>query len=230
MQKLLKKSLIALSTSLKVNYKSGKYMNLFKALSVMLMTSACAFAPMNSSKTARPLSDDQTMVDFGFSPFPYANLSKSVTNRVTVSGSVEQQLFPLISGAIKYSFQDNRDGVSLATELGASLGMGVVRSYAGFGGPIVSWKKGSFETYLYPKFNYVSFDKLELSNADKNDLFINEVDPGSVTYLLTALGTTYWFKENIGLNIEAKHFTILSKPGEVKKDIIPSIGMMIGFD
>ncbi|PIP90463.1 MAG: hypothetical protein COW01_10185 [Bdellovibrionales bacterium CG12_big_fil_rev_8_21_14_0_65_38_15] len=205
-------------------------MNNIKLLVLVLLVSSCAFAPMNSSKTARPLLEDKTMVDFGFSPFPYANLSKSVTKRFTISGSIEQQLFPLVSGAIKYSFQDSRDGFSFATELGGSLGMGVVKSYSGFGGPIVSWKKRKFEFYLYPKMNLVYFDKLELSNADRNDLFINEVDPGSITYLLTALGTTFWFEENIGLNIEVKHFALLSKPGEVKKDIIPSIGMMIGFD
>ena len=185
---------------------------------------------MNSSKTARPLEKDNTMVDFGFSPFPYANLSSSISKRITISGSIEQQLFPLISAAAKYSFQDPRDGLSFATEIGGSLGMGIVKSYSGFGGPIVSWKKNKFEFYLYPKINFVYFDKLELSSADRNDLFINEIDPGSITYLLTALGTTFWFKENIGLNIEIKNFVLLSKPGEVKKDIIPSIGMMIGFD
>lgn len=185
---------------------------------------------MNSSKTARPLEEDKTMVDFGFSPFPYANLSKSVSRRFTVSGSIEQQLFPLVSGAIKYSFQDPRDGLSFATEVGGSLGMGIVKSYSGFGGPIMSWKKKKVEFYLYPKVNFVYFDKLELSSSDRNDLFINDIDPGSLTYILTALGTTFWFKENIGLNLEIKHFALLSKPGEVKKDIIPSIGMMIGFD
>ncbi len=205
-------------------------MNILKTLVLMLLSSACAFAPMNSSKTARPLSDDKTMIDFGFSPFPYANLSKSVSNRFTVSGSVEQQLFPLISAAIKYSFQDSRDGFSFATEIGSSLGMGVVKSYSGFGGPILSWKKSKFEIYFYPKLNFVHFDKLELSSSDRNDLFINEIDPGSVTYLLSAIGTTLWIEENIGLNIEVKHFSLLSKPGEVKKDIIPSVGMMIGFD
>lgn len=205
-------------------------MNFLKIIALVFISSSCAFAPMNSSKTARPLKEDQTMVDFGFSPFPYVNLSKSVSKRVTISGSIEQQLFPLVSGAVKYSFQDSADGFSFATEVGGSLGMGIVKSYSGFGGPIVSWKKKKFEFYLYPKVNFVHFDKVELSSSDKDDLFINEVDPGSITYVLTALGTTFWFEENIGLNLEIKHFALLSKPGEVKKDIIPSIGMMIGFD
>ena len=94
----------------------------------------------------------------------------------------------------------------------------------------MSYKNLKWEFYLYPKLNNVHFDKLELSQADRDDLFINEVDPGSITYLLTALGTTYWFKHSIGVNLEIKHFAILSNPGEVKKDIIPSIGMIIGFD
>mgnify|MGYP003639361820 CR=1 FL=1 len=191
---------------------------------------SCAFAPMNSSKTARPVSIDETYVDFGFSPFPYANISSGISDRFTVSGSVEQQLFPLISSAIKYSFSDDRDGLSYAVEVGGSLGMGVVRSYSAFGGPLMSYKHLKWEFYLYPKLNNVHFDKLELSQADRDDLFINEVDPGSITYLLTALGTTYWFKDSIGVNLEIKHFAILSNPGEVKKDIIPSIGMIIGFD
>lgn len=185
---------------------------------------------MNSSKTARPLGEEETIVDLGFSPFPYVNISSSASKRVTISGSIEQQLFPLVSGAIKYSFQDSRDGLSYATEIGGSLGMGVVKSYSGFGGPIVSWRKKKVEFYFYPKLNFVHFDKLELSSADRNDLFIDEIDPGSVTYLLSALGTTFWMEENIGLNLEIKHFSLLSKPGEVKKDIIPSIGLMIGFD
>ena len=199
---------------------------IFMALSL----ASCAFAPMNSSKTARPISQDTTFVDFGFSPFPYANISQGISDRFTASGSIEQQLFPLASASIKYSFSDKKEGMSIATELGGSLGMGAVKSYSGFGGPILSWKRKKIELYLYPKFNYVSFDKLNLSSSDRDNLFVTDIDPDSITYLLTALGTTYWFKEMLGVNLEIKHFTILSKPGKVKKNIIPSIGLIIGFD
>lgn len=205
-------------------------MKILNILLTTLIISSCAFAPMNSSKTARPVPTDTTLVDFGFSPFPYANISSGLTDRFTVSGSVEQQLFPLISSAIKYSFSDERDGLSYAVEFGGSLGMGIVRSYSVFGGPILSHKSKKWEFYLYPKLNNVHFDKIELSQADRDDLFISEVDPGSITYLLTAVGTTYWMKELLAINFELKHFAILSKPGEVKKDIIPSIGLIIGFD
>ena len=203
-----------------------------KILSLLLLFSiaSCAFAPMNSSKTARAIPKEETLVDFGFSPFPYATISSGLADRITVSGSIEQQLFPLIAAAMKYSFSSKEEGAALALEAGGALGMGVVKSYSGFGGPIVSWKKNWFEIYFYPKINFVHFDKLELSNADKDDLFINDIDPGSITYILTSLGTTFWIKKTVGLNIEAKHFTLLSKPGEVKRDIIPSVGLMIAFD
>lgn len=197
---------------------------------LLIILSSCAFAPMNSSKTARAISEDQTLVDFGFSPFPYATISSGLAKRVTVSGSIEQQLFPLIASAIKYSFSDKQEGFALAVEGGASLGMGVVKSYSGFGGPILSWKKNWFEAYIYPKFNYVHFDKLELSQSDRADLFVSEVDPGSMTYLLNAVGVTWWINSNFAINTEAKYLVILSKPGEVKHDLIPSIGFMIGFD
>lgn len=196
----------------------------------LLLLASCAFAPMNSSKTARAIAPKTTQVDFGFSPFPYATVASGLVDRVTVSGSVEQQLFPLIAGAIKYSFSEKQDGLSFAVEGGASLGMGIVKSYSGFAGPILSWRKDWFELYLYPKYNYVHFDKITLSDADRDDLFLNEVDPGSISYLLTSLGTTLWIKETVGLNIEVKHFALLTKPGEVKHDLIPSIGMMIAFD
>lgn len=200
------------------------------AILCLLILSSCAFAPMNSSKTARAIPKDKTLVDFGFSPFPYATISSGLADRVTVSGSIEQQLFPLVAAAIKYSFSEKQEGLMLAFEGGASLGMGVVKSYSGFGGPILSWKKNWFEAYFYPKFNYVHFDKLELNSEDRDDLFVDEVDPGSMSYLLNALGVTWWINPSFGINTEAKYLVILSKPGEVKHDLIPSVGFMIGFD
>jgi hypothetical protein len=199
--------------------------NLFIALSI----ASCAFAPMNSSKTARAIPEDETLVDFGFSPFPYATLASGLADKLTLSGSIEQQLFPLVAVALKYSFLDRNEGFSLAAELGTSLGMGVVKSYSGFVGPIFSWKKNWFEIYLYPKYNYVHFDKLELSDGDKADLFIDAIDPGSISYLLNALGSTWWVTPEFGLNLELKYFVLLSDPGEVRHNIIPSIGFMLLF-
>src|SRR5690606_17145161 len=128
-----------------------------------------------------------------------------------------------------YSFSEKQEGTVLALEAGGALGMGVVKSYSAFGGPILSYKKNWFETYFYPKINFVHFDKLELSSADRDDLFVTEFDPGAVTYLLNALGATLWIEQTVGLNVEAKHFILLSKPGEVKRDIIPSVGIMVLF-
>lgn len=202
---------------------------LLLAILASVLVSSCAFAPMNSAKTARSINKEETLVDFGFSPFPYATLSSGLAEKLTVSGSIEQQLYPLVAAALKYSFIDRPQDFSLAFEAGASLGMGIAKSYSAFGGPIASWKKNWFEIYFYPKINFVHFDKLELSAEDKEDLFISEVDPGAVTYLLNALGTTWWVKPSFGLNVELKYLILLSNPGDVKHDLIPSVGFMIGF-
>ncbi len=198
-------------------------------LVLALYLSSCAFAPMNSSKTARSIPKDETIVDFGFSPFPYGTISSGLAPKLTLSGSIEQQLFPLVAAALRYSFIDRSQGFSLAFELGTSLGMGIAKSYSGFGGPIFSWRKDWLETYFYPKFTFVSLDKLELSSEDKDHLFVDSISAGEVSYLLNALGATWWVKPKIGLNLEIKYMVLLSEPGEVRHDIIPSIGFMIGF-
>lgn len=173
--------------------------------------SSCAMGPLNGDKTARTLQEGKFGIETGFSPAPYGQVSYGITDDWQVGASLELQLALVQTLNTKYALIQKDEGWSIALAGGAFTAPSFVDTSGIYAGPVFSYKKDLFESYLGIRHNFVNWDVNELEQEDRNDLLAN-VDTSQAsrnfTYTQTTLGVNLWINNNFALNLNGKilHF------------------------
>lgn len=196
---------------------------------ITIFAGACAFAPITTTNSARSLGKSNMQIDVGFSPAPFVSFGYGFTQNFDAGILYEEQLAPLLGLWGQYSFINNPEKWSLALYGGVAAGSGLQNSTSYFIGPIVSYKKKWFETYLTSKYNYVDFKARDLTADEQDDFFIDSIDTWNISYIQTTLGMNFWFSDKFALNISAKHFYLLNSDANTDVEIVPGLGLSWRF-
>jgi hypothetical protein len=194
-----------------------------------IVLGACAFAPFKSTNTARSLGDKKWGMDAGFSPATYVTAAYGVSENFDLGLVVEEQIAPLIGIWGQYSFINNKEKGALALHGGVSKGTGVMGSSAFYIGPIVSFKKNWFETYLNVRYNYVDFKAADLSGDDLADFILEGFTQGHLSYVQSTFGFNFWFSEKVAMDLNVKHIYLLGDGASVDNSLVPGLGMNFRF-
>lgn len=145
-----------------------------KAALVLFFTAllgGCSVAPINGPSTATTLGEGNTLAR-GSIVFLGAALERGVSQNLDVGAAVELQGTFLVSAYGKYAFLNRgENGFSLAMLGGVGYAPGSVSTRSVYGGPIFSYRKGSFEFFTGVRANYVDWDYRELKQDRKDNLF-----------------------------------------------------------
>ena len=186
----------------------------FIFLVALLFSAACSVAPMMTTRNARPLGEGQNKIQI--SPgIPVLGISyeRGLSDKWDMGLAAESQLTPVFSGFTKYSFVNKEEGTSVAASGGVFYGTGFIDSYGGYVGPILSWRKNWFEFFVFPRYNYVHWNGLNLdSNNDTDALFFDFVSDNTsvdLHYVQIDTGINFYTKSRFSFGVGVSYFYFL---------------------
>ena len=87
---------------------------------VLIFIAGCSLAPVVSEKTARTLGDGNWETNVGLSPAPNLTIGRGFGDSFDLHISYESQLVPLLELGGKFSFVQNKQGLSFSIFGGGS--------------------------------------------------------------------------------------------------------------
>lgn len=183
-------------------------------LVLLLLQAACSVAPMMTSRNGRSLGAGQNKIQVSPGiPVLGVSYERGLTEKWDMGLSIESQLTPVYSAFGKYAFLSQEEGISVAVSGGAFYGNGIIDSYGGYAGPILSWRKKWFEFFVFPRYNYVHWNGLDIeSNNDTDALFFDFVsDTTSVDlhYIQVDTGINFYTKSRFSFGVGVSYFYFL---------------------
>lgn len=171
---------------------------------LLILLNGCAVAPFATDHSGATLGEGKNAIDTGFSPAPYFQYGRGISDKFDLAGGIEVQLGYSVFMYGKYNlYTKHTNGLSLSMLGGAGLGFSYISSKFIFTGPIASYRKNAFEIFLHPRYNVLMYDKFSLTD-DRVKGF--DVDGGSFDYFLLAAGAQYYFTPSfaLGLSVVAR--------------------------
>ncbi|MBY0517118.1 MAG: hypothetical protein K2P81_09430 [Bacteriovoracaceae bacterium] len=208
-------------------------MTKFLFLTLLMLTGACSLAPMMTTRSAKTLGSGNNRIQASpYVPVAGVTYERGVSDNIDLGASLELQFGPVYSAFGKYAFINQDEGFSLAASGGGFAGNGIVNSSGAYAGPIVSWRKGGFETFLFSRFNHVKWGKADLSSDNNDQLAIDIKNSlGNITfnYLQFDLGFNFYTNPRFMLGLGVSYLKMLeSKHTDNSGVFIPEF--MIGFN
>ncbi len=197
---------------------------------MLFVISACSFAPLTTTKTARSLGEGSWEIDTGFSPAYTLTAGRGISKNLDAGLIFESQISSLFALWGKYSLINSNEKISLALYGGLFQSADILSSSGAFIGPIISYKSSWFETYLIANYNHVNWNIGNITDGYVDDLFFSFVDweGVSLNYLQYIWGVNFWFTKGLGLNMNVQYWYFLNHKN-VAPAFLPGIELMLRF-
>ena len=204
-------------------------MRYFTSIVALLLCSSCAMAPLTSTKNARPLGAGNWEINTGFSPSYTFSAGRGMGDAFDLGATLELGLESTTALWGKYSLL-GADGPAALALYGGGFDSSGGRGF--FLGPVVDYRKGWFEAYFIPKYNYVDWKAWDIENEEDDAIVrIAEGFEGHHDYMQLILGFNFWFTDGFGLNLNGQSFRSLSGSSslEFKDDTLVGAELMFRF-
>ena len=176
----------------------------------LLMMGSCAFAPMMSHRSGKTIGKDKNRIQAspGISVLG-VSYERGVSENWDMGASLEQQLGTVGSVFTKYALVNSEQGVSWAMSGGGFVGSGISNASGAYGGSVVSWRKDSFELFIFPRFNHVKWHGTDLSTSESDRLILDDIDDASdrsINYAQVSLGFNVYLERTFYMGFGASYF------------------------
>jgi hypothetical protein len=201
-------------------------------LLIILSLSACSFAPLTSSKSARTLGKGNWEIDTGASPLLNAAVNRGMSDDWDFGLTVEQQFGPVFALTSKNGLYNNQgNGLSLSLLSSIYVATGVVTGKGFYVGPIVSYQGQKWEFFSSLRYNWLKWDGSDLSPDDRTDLIISVLnfDDVSINYLQYHFGFNYWFNQKFAWGLDGKYLSFFGSNVKSSSKLIPGTSLIWRF-
>ncbi len=159
-------------------------------LALFILLAGCSVAPINTATTARTLGEGKNLLTGSF-PVTGVKYERGITNDLDLGLGIENQFGLLFHAFGKVNFINHQEnGFSVGSLFGGGLAsIGDSKSF--YTGPIVSYRKNSFEVFTAYKFNFVQWKFDGIDPDDKDDLLSVPSSKNDFTYHEFDLGMNF---------------------------------------
>ena len=177
---------------------------LILSATLFLILTSCSLAPFSPNTSGQSYGAGKVKASVGNVNSTYhIKIGTGVSESMDIGFVMEFGAISTSALFFKYSFMNNKTGLSNAFEFGYGSTDTTKFYYTGLISSLAFTE--SFELFLNPRINIVSTDSSDIELGDANgNIIINEYD---VTYLQLTSGMNLWFSENVGMTLYATYFT-----------------------